>query len=87
MFPTRKRRSNAQDFYQTYNQTHSLPEAFNERYTTWRVREKLEQNKQGEMQYALFRKYKESIEIIAQDGKASRGHDSFFEPPPKREEL
>jgi hypothetical protein len=73
----------AQEFYQTYNQTHSLPEVFIERFLAGE--EKIEQNQQGEMQYALFRKYKKSIEKIAADGKSSRGHDSFFDPPTQEE--
>ena len=75
----------AEEFYQTYNQTHSLPKKFTEKYLSGE--EKIVQNKQGEMQYTLYRKYKEAVEIIARDGKSGRGHDSFFEPPKREEEL
>jgi hypothetical protein len=74
----------AQEFYGTYNQTHSLPDAFHDKYL--RSDETIRQNKQGEMVYQLYKKYPKSIEIISRDGKRDRKYDSFFHPPVQEEE-
>jgi hypothetical protein len=75
----------AHEFYQSYNQTHSLPESFSQKYLA--NDDIVRKGAQGEMVYQLYRKYPDSIEVITRDGKSGRHSDSFFHPPPQREEL
>ena len=73
-------REYAHEFYAAFNQTHTLPDKFLNKYlqheatTTTATRI----SKHGEMVFKLYKKYPKSIELISRDGKSGRKHESRF---------
>jgi hypothetical protein len=76
-------RQYAHEFYSVYNQTHTLPESFMDKFLDLpRSAPRVKQiGKHGELIFRLYRKYPKSIELITRDGKSGRDHDTLFYPP------
>jgi hypothetical protein len=71
----------ATEFYKTYNQTHPLPDKFVEKYISPSVSRAKRQQNFGMALYVLYRKYPQSIDVIARDGQSGRDEPTYFELP------
>ena len=64
-------------FYAAYNSTHALPAETAQKFS----------GKEGQLVYALYKKYPQAIEIISRDGQATRGKQTLFADPGTTREL
>lgn len=78
----RRVREYAHEFYAAFNQTHTLPDRFLNKYLQHdgRADHTKRISKHGEMIFKLYQKYPKSIELISRDGKSGRKRESYFQP-------
>jgi len=77
----------AREFYNTYNQTHSLPDKIVQKYLEHEthISHTNRAKKHGELLYRLYKKYPHSIDIISRDGQSGRPGPVYFDTqPPSR---
>jgi hypothetical protein len=87
----------AHEFYAAFNQTHTLPDRFLQKYLHHGAHDGGDGNqhrtntndhqtrihKQGEMIFKLYKKYPKSIQLISRDGKMGRKEETYFQPKQK----
>lgn len=65
----------AHQFFTVFNKTHELPESIVKKYLDRKPQSALH----GELLYRLFKKYPESIDIVARDGKTQKKYPKHFD--------